>query len=170
VILDKITLSFKYGMYPVSTAFTGSTLLLANTSECKARAEKTKVYDDDRAWKHTCVHCLPVLYKLTILLIDEPGEHALVEFTSCFTRHSESLLDEVQSATAKASNLLLMDASGFNTSESSLPATVCELLEAVTPVGTERGKDALPLPPDPMKLDHCATISGHLQRKRQKHY
>ena len=151
VIHDSIAPSFKDGMYSVTAAFTSS-CFLANKCDCKAGADLAVLQQhctesSNAGGKHLCVHPLPVLYKLTILLMDGLAEHALVEFASCFTQHHESALSQEEAAQLKESILTLMDASSF-VSDSASSKTSHELLEAFT-VGTERGKSKLPAPPDP---------------------
>jgi hypothetical protein len=74
VIEDKIAASMKDDVYNVKVGFTHSTLLVS-ACDCKAGADA-----GCKSGKHICVHCLPVLYKLTLLLFACLAEHLLIEF------------------------------------------------------------------------------------------
>jgi hypothetical protein len=98
VIHDQISPSFKEGLYEVMAAFMAEDLL-ANKCDCKVGADT----DSCGSERHICIHCLPVLYKLIILLFNGLAKHSLVEFTSCFTKHDKSTLHPTQMATLKES-------------------------------------------------------------------
>ena len=96
-IRHRISPSFKDGMYSVTSAFTASSFLAAEC-DCKAGPECTKTAStgtsSSDSGKHICVHCLPVLYQLTILLMECLAEHTIVTFASCFCNFDESDLDK----------------------------------------------------------------------------
>jgi hypothetical protein len=78
---------------------------------------------------------------------------ALVEFSACFGGHDERNLDEAGKEKLKASLLALMDAAGFkNIDDESLRKKSPHEILQVFAVGTERGKNKLPDPPDPAML------------------
>ena len=172
VIHDKISPSFRDGMYPVTTAFTASDLL-ATVCDCKAGAEKqskeggSATIIESNARKHLCIHCLLVIYKLMILLMDGLAEHALIEFSSCFGAHEEWYLDGGERDKLKESILTLMDAAGFNGDNLLQDLSPQQLLQTFA-IGTERGKNKLPIPPDPAMLGPIHFFNRELPEEKAK--
>ena len=82
VLENKIPASMKDVEYDVSLAFTSKDLL-ATRCECQAGGEKSE--------RVVCVHALPVLYQLTMLLDDGLAEHLLVELCSRWNTELEDL-------------------------------------------------------------------------------
>ena len=148
VIEDKIAASMKDDIYNVKVGFTSSKLLVS-ACDCKAGAEA-----GSETAKHICVHCLPVLYKLTLMLFACLAEHLLIEFASCFTRHHETELSEEETSFVLESILTLMEASmgaGRVGEALSLAKTPIDVLSQFS-VGTELSKNKLPEPPNPAEL------------------
>jgi hypothetical protein len=76
VIDVKIAASMKDDVYNVKVGFTASKLL-GSACDCKAGSDT-----GSNSGKHICVHCLPVLYKFTLLLFSGLAEHVLVKLAS----------------------------------------------------------------------------------------
>ena len=139
-IRHQISPSFKDGMYSVTSAFTASSFLAAECNceagpEC-AKPASTGTSSSDNG-KHICVHCLPVLYQLTIILMECLAEHTIVTFASCFCKSDESDLDKAALDMLRESIITLMEAAGHG--KESLPSSLWELLQEWQ-VATEKQK------------------------------
>ncbi|KAI2509493.1 hypothetical protein MHU86_4870 [Fragilaria crotonensis] len=147
VIEDKIAASMKDDIYNVEVGFTPSKLL-GSACDCNAGSD---VGSD--SGKHICVHCLPVLYKLTLLLFGGLAEHLLVEFASCFARHHEAEMSEEEKAIVMEVILTFVESSmGASAGETlSCTKSPSDVLAQFS-VGTELNKRKLPEPPNPSEL------------------
>ena len=70
------------------------------------------------------MHCLPVVYQLTILLMECLAEHTIVTFASCFSKCDESDLDKAALNTLRESIITLIEAAGHR--KESLPSSLNE--------------------------------------------
>ena len=130
-INGKIPPSFKEGLYDVTTIFT-TEKLLATSCDCKSGSicESNKGADDyiNEYGKHGCVHCLPLIYKLTILLMDGLAEHYLIELASCFDDTDMVTMTDNDTTTMADDIKTLMAVAGY-TSLSDTMNSPMELLQ-----------------------------------------
>ena len=140
-IRHQISPSFKDGMYSyyVTSALIASSVLAAKC-DCKAGPECTKTAStgtsSSDSGTHICVHCLPVLYQLTMLLMECLAEHTIVTFASCFSKCDESDLDKAALDMLRESIITLIEAAGHG--KESRPSTLWEVLQEWQ-VATEKG-------------------------------
>jgi hypothetical protein len=80
----KVKASMKADVYSVEVSFTKS-CIIACKCNCKAGStERDKV---------VCVHILPVIYQVTLLLFDGLGEHTIIEWANYWNQNYENALD-----------------------------------------------------------------------------
>ena len=73
------------------------------------------------------MHCLPVVYQLTILLMECLAEQTIATFASCFSKCDESDLDKVALDTLRESIITLIEAAGHR--KESLPSSLWDMLQ-----------------------------------------
>jgi hypothetical protein len=146
VIRNKISASMKEVEYESTIAFTSKDII-ATSCECPAGGAK-----NERA---VCVHNLPVMYQLVMLLDDGLAEHILVELCSKWNTDIEQCVkDDDKSDQLRNDIEILMRQSGQTTemiNEAKRKLTIAEMLQTSFATSTQRTK-TIPSPPDVKKL------------------
>ena len=147
VLENVIPASMKDAEYNVKTAFTKNELI-ACKCDCHAGG-----HNDERV---VCVHILPLIYQLTMLLDDGLAEHLLIELCSRWDPElernvtSSGKYDEVKNNIQVLMRHIGESNEKINRSMSKL--TINEVLSSAYATGTERNKNRIPVPPDVKRL------------------
>ena len=127
VLKNKVPASMRKKCYPVEVGFTAHALVY-----CKCNCQSGSC----GKFRITCVHILPVIYQMCLLVVDGLAEQILVELSSRLNILNESYSDsdfDVESI------ISLMSATGENTSILDKKLPIKDLLEKFT-VGTDKRK------------------------------
>ena len=97
-----------------------------------------------------CVHNIPLILQLVLLLVDGLANHILVVLCHCWSSHLESKIEELgQLEMAKRAILMRMKANGSENTSSLCHLSVNEILSKMYDVGTEKPKSfGFPEPKD----------------------
>ena len=143
---NDVPASMKDAQYKVKCAFTKDKLL-ACKCQCHAGGDKNQ--------RVVCVHTLPVIYQLTMLLDDGLAEHLLIELCSRWDTDLEDIVEENDLFSQMRKDIkLLMRHNGDSEAKikkvMSQP-TIHDILQAGYATGTECQKK-IPRPPAARKL------------------
>ena len=148
VVHHRMKASMKNATYDVTVAFTSDHLISCKCS-CKAGC-----HGEGRVM---CVHILPVLYQITMLMYDGLAENILIEVSHHWTRRLNNTTDDSDkennvsmSEEELKRNLLLIRSACEITGDEENNQTIQDMLEKFN-VGTEKGKK-ITLPPRDPKL------------------
>ena len=146
LLRNKISVSMKEVEYESSIAFTSKDII-ATSCQCPAGG-----VDNERA---VCVHNLPVMYQLVMLLDDVLAEHILVELCSRWNSDIEDCVKKDGKDDQLRNDIeVLMQQSGQSAErikEAKEKQTIAEMLDTSYATSTQRSKKILP-PPDVKKL------------------
>ena len=169
VLENTIPASMKDSEYKVKLAFTKDELL---ASKCQCHA------GGDNNQRVVCVHTLPVIYQLTMLLDDGLAEHLLIELCSRWDSELESLVETNGSLEQMKKDIkLLMRHNGESETKINRimsKHTIHEILQAGYATGTECQKK-IPRPPAARKLrplrvkNFQSNVSKAKERRETKH-
>ena len=148
-ISHKIKASMKKDLYDVKLTFTSNDILACSCS-CKAGSAKEE--------KILCVHILPVLLQLSLLLYDGMAEHLLCEIANEFPTGMEDNLNHDNILMLSKAIYLLKVASGKVDDSKNIILSIDTLLEDCK-VGTESFKRGPGPPKDIHKLGPLRNIS-----------
>ena len=155
VLRNKIPASMKDISYDVQIAFTPSKLL---ATQCQCHAGGSGSAND----RVVCVHNLPLIYQLVMLLDDGLAEHLLVELCSRWDDELERVVRCSGKLVEVHRNICcLMQAASVTEEEMNKATqqhTIAEMLNSVFSTGTERCKGS-PRPPPTKKLRQIRDIT-----------
>ncbi len=161
ILTNRIVASMKDAAYESTIAFTCDEIVCARC-ECQAGAS-----NEERV---LCVHNLPLIYQLVMLLDDGLAEHILIELCSRW----ESGLEDKIVADGKAENvrtdiLTLMATAGVDVKLAKEP-TIKELLDKSFATGTQRAKRIPPAPPvrnlRPIRDVDFSSLTGKAKKRK----
>ena len=165
VLNNKISASMKDNMYNATVAFSNSSIIAASC-DCVAGGGCNA---NERV---VCVHILPLIYQLTLLLDDGLAEHLLIELSSRWNPDLENCIKEQGKVEEMRENTIsLMQHYGASDEmiEKSLKLTLAEVMKLYS-TGTESVKK-IPPPPRtkdlrPLRyLDLCSTVRKVKKRR-----
>ena len=123
----------KGGAFYASSVAVTRNSLVATSCTCKAGSHGLE--------RGVCVHNLPLILQLVLLLVDGLANHMLVELCQRWTSHLESKLDGLgKSEMTKKAILTLMKANGSEHTSSLFHLSINEILKNRFDVGTEKPK------------------------------
>ena len=168
VLNNTIPASMKDAEYDVTTAFTKNDLIAAKC-DCHAGG-----HENGRV---VCVHTLPVLYQLVMLLDDGLAEHLLIELCSRLDSeleqqmHSDGKFEEM-----KKNIEILMRHNGESERRilnATSKLTIKDLLSTLYATGTERNKTCIPSQPESKKLKalkdiDLSSVVNKVKRRKKK--
>ena len=134
--------SMKGDAFYASTAAVCRDSLVVTGCTCKAGSHGLE--------RGVCVHNIPLILQLVLLLVDGLANHILVELCHRWSSHLESKIEELgQLEMAKRAILMLMKANGSENTSSLCHLSVNEILSKMYDVGTEKPKSfGFPEPKD----------------------
>ena len=130
---NEVAASMKGNAYYASTVAVTKNSLCATKCTCKAGSHGLQ--------RGVCVHNLPLIFRLILLLVDGLSNHILVELCQRWNSHLESKIDGLgKLEMVKRAVLLLMKSNGSENTSSLFHLSVNEILKNRFNVGTEKAK------------------------------
>ena len=160
ILKHTIAASMKDALYEVNVAFTDDELL---SCECDCQAGSKGL---DRG---VCVHILPNILMLVLLLIDGLAENILIELCHRWNEHLEiELRDDIESIQKAVFSLITASGGSDNIEKIQGNMAVTDILNEFR-VGTEKAKRMVAPPRSeelvPLRLMNMTSNSGEIKRK-----
>jgi hypothetical protein len=140
LVHHEVLASMKQQSYAVFVCFSAKQLVACRCT-CQAGCQGQE--------RVMCVHILPVLYQITLLLFEGLAEHAIIEIANAYKTFANTLSKEQISEITKYILTLKRAAHQYKTTDDLL--SIEELLNDFN-VGTEKRKYILPPPKDPTAI------------------
>ena len=151
----------KGDMFYASSVAVTQNSLAATSCTCKAGSHGL-----DRG---VCVHNLPLIFQLILLLVDGLANHNLVELCQRWNSHLEAKIEKLgKLVETKNSILMLMKANGDENTSSLLHLSVNEILKKRFNVGTEKPKSFDFAEPKDEELLPLCLLNTTSDRKKAK--
>ena len=132
ILQNEVAASMKGDAFYASSIAVTRNSMAATSCTCKAGSQGLN--------RGVCVHNLPLILQLVLLLVDGLTNHILVELCHRWSTHLESKIDGLGKIDmCKKAILTLMKANGSENTSSLLHLSIKEILEKFN-VGTEKAK------------------------------